>query len=93
MLRKNNFYLLRRPFTFAQSTSNQFKMGKNYHRLSLAIYTKKMHIFGNITGILEIYLHCHTCDHLSYLASKQCSDKNQRCLGCIYEKERDLELN
>ena len=51
-----------------------------------------MHIFQNISFILEIHLHCQTCDLLSNLASKQCSDKNQRCLGCIYEKERDLEL-
>ena len=78
MLRKNNFLIFaKETFTFAQSTSNQFKMGKIYHRISLARVTRKMHIFRNITGILEIYLHCQTCDLLSYLASKQRSDKNQ----------------
>ena len=53
------------------------KIDKNYHRLSLARVTRRLHIFRIITGILEIRLHCHAGDLLSNLASKQRSDKNQ----------------
>ena len=88
-MKQNKFLSLRRLFFLRRV----FEIAKNYHWLSQARVTKRMHIFRNITGISEIHLHCYTGHLLSHLLSRQCSDKNQWCLGYIYEKERDLELN
>ena len=53
-----------------QSSSNQFEIGKNDQRLTVARVTRRMYIFRNTTGIWKIHLHCHTGDIFSNLASK-----------------------